>query len=220
MRIMWLGCKGMEVPQFVYRWIFWCALGSKQISNADSKRKNIFWGKKGPCYSWRTWQADWSCDCMRSEWGAIFTYVRSVKLDRLISTIPPLAMVAVFSSSPKFPPGLAIILGFFFLIIPLFPPQFQVMPQCVKECNRTFASEGALSRHRKNCSVLALVRQRSSEVWRDKGIRESVQTILLSRKQRLQVSACSAIYYPLLTHCCRYRHILHVLYLLRDQLLL
>lgn len=123
-------------------------------------------------------------------------------------------MVVVFSS--RFPPGLAIF-GLFILTILLFPPQF--MPQCVKECNRTFASEGALSRHRKNCSVLALVRQRSSEVRRDKGIRESVQTTLLSRKEWLQVSACSAIYL-LLTHCCRYRHILHVLYLRRAQLLL
>lgn len=127
---------------------------------------------------------------------------------------PP--MVAVFSS--RFPSGLAISV-FFILIILLFPPLF--MPQCVKQCNRTFATEGALSRHRTNCSVLALVRQRSSEVRRDKGIGESAQSTLLSRKERLQVSACSVIYL-LLTHCLRFRHILHVLvlYLLRAHLLL
>jgi len=84
-------------------------------------------------------------------------------------------MVALFSS--RFSPGLAI--GFFIFIILLFPPQF--MPQCVKECSRTFGSEGALSWHRKSCSVLALVRQRSSEVRRDKGLgtRESVQNSTL-----------------------------------------
>lgn len=153
-------------------------------------------------------------DCTPAK-ATSFTYVRSV-IDSLrkfnhLASIPP--MFAIFSS--RFPPGLTIFA--IFILILLFPPQF--MPQCVKECNRTFASEGALSRHRKNCSVLALVRQRSSGVRRDKGIRESMQTTLLSRKERLQVSACSVIYLSL-TYCYHYRHILHVLDLLRAQLLL
>lgn len=69
------------------------------------------------------------------------------------------------------------------------------MPYCVKDCNRKFANDAALSRHRKACPVLKIVRQRSQDIRRDKGIGGLIQdaTTLLTRKQRLQVSAsCSA----------------------------
>jgi hypothetical protein len=64
------------------------------------------------------------------------------------------------------------------------------MPSCVKDCNRNFANDAALSRHRKACPVLQSVRQRSQDIRRAKGGGESFQnaTALLTRKQRLQVS--------------------------------
>jgi len=65
------------------------------------------------------------------------------------------------------------------------------MPHCVKDCNRKFANDAALSRHRKACPVLKIVRQRSQDFRRDKGIGGSAQdaTVPLTRKQRLQVVA-------------------------------
>jgi hypothetical protein len=70
------------------------------------------------------------------------------------------------------------------------------MPQCVKDCNREFKNEAALSRHRKTCAVLEIIRQRSHEVRRGRG--RSLQNIstMLSRKERLQVgdSLCSGIF--------------------------
>ncbi len=62
--------------------------------------------------------------------------------------------------------------------------------RCVKDCNRNFANDAALSRHRKACPVLKSVRQLSQDKRRDKGIGGSLQntTTLLTRKQRLQVS--------------------------------
>ena len=66
------------------------------------------------------------------------------------------------------------------------------MPHCVKGCNRLFATEGSLSRHRQNCPVLAVVRARSLEVRRDKGIgglgQSQTVPALFSRKERLQAS--------------------------------
>ncbi len=58
------------------------------------------------------------------------------------------------------------------------------MPQCVKNCDRKFGSENALSRHRKTCPILEVVRQRSQEI---RAPLANVPT-LLSRKERLQVS--------------------------------
>ena len=142
----------------------------------------------------------------------LFTYVRSVKdrgstLSSEQSTFHK-PMVALFSS--KFPPGLAIS-GLFILIILLLPPQF--MPQCVKECSRTFGSEGALSWHRKSCSVLALVRQKifwNSE--RQRNQRVGVDYFAFT-KGTVTSECCSssAIYLLLTSHCCCYRHILHTL---------
>src|SRR6266545_6588215 len=76
----------------------------------------------------------------------------------------------------------------FFLISLLF--NFESMPQCVKDCDRKFANENALSRHRKTFPVLEVVRQRCQEIRKDRGIRGAplakVPT-LLSLKERLQV---------------------------------
>src|SRR5258708_464957 len=81
------------------------------------------------------------------------------------------------------------ILVVFFLISLLF--RVESMPQCVKNCDRIFGSENALSRHRKTCPILEVVRQRSQEIRKDRGNLGAplakVPT-LLSRKERLQVS--------------------------------
>jgi hypothetical protein len=84
-------------------------------------------------------------------------------------------------------------LWFFFLISLLLLSESDSMPQCVKNCNRNFANEAALSRHRKTCSVLEAVRQAAHglRVGRGRGIGPPVQKhpTLLSRKERLQVSS-------------------------------
>ena len=68
------------------------------------------------------------------------------------------------------------------------------MPYCVKDCNRKFANDAALSRHRKACSILKTVRQRSQDIRRGKGAdHHDATAVLLTRKQRLQVSDCSAL---------------------------
>ena len=69
------------------------------------------------------------------------------------------------------------------------------MPHCVKDCNRTFADVAALSRHQKACPIMKVVRRRSQDIRKSKGIGRSIQdtsTSLLTRKQRLQVGDCSA----------------------------
>lgn len=117
------------------------------------------------------------------------------------------SMVAVFSARSCF--------FWFLLLINLLPfadSGSESMPQCVKNCNRNFANEAALSRHRKNCSVLESVHQTSHELRRGRGIGGSTPkhtTKLLSRKERLQVSVykSSGIY----IFICHYsRHILRV----------
>src|SRR5258705_52790 len=83
--------------------------------------------------------------------------------------------------------------AFFVFVILLI--SYNSMPYCVNDCNRKFANEAALSRHRKACPILKLVRQRSQDIRRDKGIGGSIQdatTLPLTRKERLQVGGCSA----------------------------
>src|SRR6266705_28561 len=65
------------------------------------------------------------------------------------------------------------------------------MLQCVKDCNRKFTNEAALSRYRKTCSVLETVHQRFHKLRRGGVIRGSGQkdSTLLSCKERLQVSS-------------------------------
>ena len=96
-------------------------------------------------------------------------------------------MVAVFFASSL---GFTV-LCLFFLTTCLLPFSYsESMPQCVTNCNRKFGNEAALSRHRKTCSVLEAARQTSRELRRGPGIKASLQknSILLSRKERLQVS--------------------------------
>jgi hypothetical protein len=72
------------------------------------------------------------------------------------------------------------------------------MPSCVKNCDRKFANDAALSRHRKACPVLKCVRQRSQDIRREKGIggHQDATTTLGTRKQRLQVSnMCDLLLY-------------------------
>lgn len=83
--------------------------------------------------------------------------------------------------------------AFFVFIILLI--SYNSMPYCVKDCNRNFANDAALSRHRKACPVLKIVRQHSQDIRRDKRIGGSIQdatTLPLTRKERLQVDDCSA----------------------------
>ena len=99
----------------------------------------------------------------------------------------------------------------FFLISLLF--NFEYMPQCVKDCDRKFGNENALSRHRKTCPILEAARQKSQEIRKDRGIRGAplakVPT-LLSRKERLQVSDLWFVYHNFYLIVFRYcRHILH-----------
>jgi hypothetical protein len=106
-----------------------------------------------------------------------------------------LRMVAVFSAIS--------LLCFFFLTSLL-----QSMPQCVKDCNREFKNEAALSRHRKTCSVLEIVRQRSHEIRRGRGrsVQPNISTVH-SRKERLQVGnqsysgICTSYIFDLGTSC-------------------
>jgi hypothetical protein len=95
-------------------------------------------------------------------------------------------MVAALSTRSS--PGLLYPLFLFLITSLLFS---EAMPQCVKNCDRNFVNEAALSRHRKNCSVLETVRQTSHELRRGRGIGGSLvpnMSTLLSRKERLQVS--------------------------------
>lgn len=63
------------------------------------------------------------------------------------------------------------------------------MPYCVKDCERKFANDAALSRHRKACPVLKCVRQRCQDIRRvGGGSVQNTTTTLVTRKQRLQVS--------------------------------
>lgn len=80
-----------------------------------------------------------------------------------------------------------------FWIIAFFLISYISMPSCVKDCNREFANNAALSRHHKACPILKIVRQRSQDIRRDKGIGKSTQDVtgLLTRKQRLMVCSCS-----------------------------
>lgn len=73
------------------------------------------------------------------------------------------------------------------------------MPKCVRDCDREFANENALSRHRKICPVLEVVRQRSREIQKDRGISgvPKVPGTILSRKERLQVSLTIYLSQPL-----------------------
>src|SRR5258708_32064137 len=86
--------------------------------------------------------------------------------------------------------GIPLLWIFFLTALLLF--QLESMLQCTKDCNRTFANEAALSRHRKTCPVFEIVRQRSHELRRGRRIggSQSLQkdSTLLSRKERLQVS--------------------------------
>ncbi len=94
-------------------------------------------------------------------------------------------MVALISR--RFPPSSAPFWTLVFIFILISSTS---MPYCVKDCNRKFANDAALSRHCKACPVLKNVRQRSQEIRRDKGIGGLVQdtTTLVTRKERLQVS--------------------------------
>ena len=98
------------------------------------------------------------------------------------------SMVAVLFSARS---SLVFIFFWFpFLINLLLFSDSGSMPQCVKNCNRNFANEAALGRHRKTCLVLESVRQTSHELRRGRGIGGSVPKLtLLSRKERLQVSS-------------------------------
>ncbi len=92
----------------------------------------------------------------------------------------------------RFPPGL--FWTFVFILILLISSNSESMPYCVKDCNRKFANDAALSRHRKACPVLEIARQRSQDIRKDKGVGRSIHdpATLLTRKQRLQVSNCLA----------------------------
>jgi hypothetical protein len=107
---------------------------------------------------------------------------------KLTNTLPSLTPRPLLLSST-----VAGYLWFFFLISLLLFSESESMPQCVKNCNRNFANEAALSRHRKTCSVLEAVHQASHglRIGRGRGIGPSVQThpTLLSCKERLQVSS-------------------------------
>jgi hypothetical protein len=103
-------------------------------------------------------------------------------------------MVALISR--QFPAGLTSFWSFALTIL-LISDYYnsESMPYCVKDCNRKFANDAALSRHRKACPVLKVVRQRSQDIRREKGIgpgRSIQDATLLTRKERLQVSDCSA----------------------------
>jgi hypothetical protein len=78
----------------------------------------------------------------------------------------------------------------FLFILLLISYDSASMPHCVKDCNRYFANDAALSRHHKACLVLKNVRQRSQDIRRDKGIGGLSQNsaTLATRKQRLQAS--------------------------------
>ena len=97
----------------------------------------------------------------------------------------------------------------FFLLSLLF---FEYMPQCVKDCDRKFGNENALSRHHKTCPILEVVRQKSQEIRKDRGIRGAPLAkvlTLLSRKGRLQVSDLWFVYHNFYVIVFRYcRHIL------------
>ena len=123
------------------------------------------------------------------------------------------SMVAGFSGST--------LLVFLFLTSLLF--SLESMPKCVRDCDRKFANENALSRHRKICPVLEVVRQRSREIQKDRGISGApkVPSTILSRKQRLQVSNLRFIYHNPSTIAFRYcRHTLHAQHLQEPWLLL
>ena len=105
------------------------------------------------------------------------------------ASIPATSVLRIMvASTPR--PGAKLFFVFIILLISHY-----AMPYCVKDCNRKFANDAALSRHRKACPVLKIVRQRSQDIRRDKGTRGSLQdaTTLLTCKQRLQVILnCSA----------------------------
>ena len=80
---------------------------------------------------------------------------------------------------------------FIFLVISYISTLASTMPYCVKDCNRKFANDAALSRHRKACPVFKSVRQRSQDIRRDRGIgalQNTSSMTYVTRKQRLQVS--------------------------------
>jgi hypothetical protein len=93
-------------------------------------------------------------------------------------------MVSVFSA--RF--SLGSMYWFLFLITSLLFAES--MPQCVKHCDRNFANEAALSRHRKTCSVLETVRRTSHELrrGRGRGIGGSVQTHLTESRRWRQLT--------------------------------
>lgn len=96
----------------------------------------------------------------------------------------------------RFPPGLFWTFVFILIFLISYNSESESMPYCVKDCNRKFANDAALSRHRKACPVLEIARQRSQDLRKDKGIGRSIHNPatfkLLTRKQRLQVSNCLA----------------------------
>jgi hypothetical protein len=100
--------------------------------------------------------------------------------------------------------GIPLLWIFFLTALLLF--QLESMPQCTKDCNRTFANEAALSRHRKTCPVFEIVRQRSHELRRGKiGGSQSLQkdSTLLSRKERLQASGYQLEFQDIAIHISR-----------------
>ena len=99
----------------------------------------------------------------------------------------------VAPSSRRFLPGLPLFYIFTFIAV-FLTLSCTSMPSCVKDCNRKFANNAALSRHHKTCPVLKVIRHHSQEIRRDKGIGKSIQdtTMLPTRKQRLMVCDCSS----------------------------
>ena len=131
-------------------------------------------------------------DCLRL--GVEIVQVHSQSNSPFLSLILMVALI-----SRQFPAGLTSFWSFAFTILLISDYYIsEPMPYCIKDCNRKFANDAALSRHRKACPVLKVVRQRSQDIQREKGIgpgrsiQDATTTTLLTRKQRLQVSDCSA----------------------------